>query len=319
MDYNIQYEPIQVKYVPAASDLVLSLYKEQLAVSPFLPYEEKFLGYFHHVIDQLFQKGKGIVAICNNKLVGFLAGVEVPELWGKYKAIYCPVYGHGVIKDHRSNLYQELYKHAADLWVKNGCLTHAITFFANDKKTIDTWFWQGFGLRCVDAIRRVEPIYTNNSAIIIKKVGVKHIPVLADIHRQHNQYYKSSPIFMPRKEEDPIQDLTEWLEHDNHHLWVAYHGKKPVGYMRIQPNGERFVSEHPNVMNITGAYILKNERRSGIGVALLATIQRWLIQNGYPLCAVDFESINTMGSNFWTKYFSPYTYTMVRRIDERIC
>lgn len=95
--------------------------------------------------------------------------------------------------------------------------------------------------------------------------------------------------------------------------------KKPVGYMRIQPNGERFISEHPDVMNITGAYILNNERRSGIGVALLATIQRWLIQDGYPLCAVDFESINTMGSNFWTKYFSPYTYTMVRRIDERIC
>lgn len=71
-------------------------------------------------------------------------------------------------------------------------------------------------------------------------------------------------------------------------------------------------------MNITGAYVLESERKKGIGTMLLGAIQEWLLQNGYTLCGVDFESINITGSRFWNKHFVPYAYSMVRRIDERI-
>lgn len=318
MKLKIEYEPISEKHINAAADLILSAYKEEKMAVPFLPNEQEFSSYFQKAIGNLFNKGKGIAAICNNQLIGFLAGVEVDEFWGKCKGIYSPLYGHGTIKKYRSSLYQELYKHAADLWVKNSCMNHAITFFAHDKETIDTWFWLGFGLRCVDAIREVTPINVSHPSISIRKVDLCDIPSLADIERKLHLYFRNSPIFMPRMEEDPIQHLTEWLKKQNHHLWVAYYDGKPLGHMRIQPNAETFVSEHQNVMNITGAYVVDHERKSGIGAMLLEEIQQWLLQHGYPLCGVDFESINTTGSNFWTKHFTPYTYTMVRRIDERI-
>ncbi len=318
MKINIQYEPVNENHVSAAANLVMSAYYDEKMAVPFLPNEQEFLSYFQKAIGNLFNKGNGVAAVCNNELIGFLAGFEGDEFFGKCKGTYSPLYGHGVKKEYRKSLYQELYKHAANLWVNKSCMTHAITFFAHDRETIDTWFWQGFGLRCVDAIREVVPIYANNPTIIINKTDIGDIPVLAEIHRQHNQYYRNSPIFMPHQEEDPIQDLTDWLEQPNHHLWVAYHGEKPLGYMRIEPSAETFVSEHQDVMNITGAYVIDSERKSGIGALLLGTIQQWLLQNGYPLCGVDFESINTTGSLFWTKYFTPYTYSMVRRIDERI-
>jgi len=101
-------------------------------------------------------------------------------------------------------------------------------------------------------------------------------------------------------------------------LWIARVDGEPLGYIRIEPDGESFVSRHPSVMNITGAYVVEGRRGSGVGVSLLAELQQWLIQNGYKLCGVDFESINTLGSRFWTRRFTPYTYSMVRRIDERI-
>lgn len=315
---NIQYESVNEKHVNAAADIVMSAYKEERIAVPFLPEEQDYLNIFKRFIGTLFNRGTGIAAVFNGELIGFLAGFEIPEFFGQCKGVYSPLYGHGGVKKYRHRLYQELYKRAADLWVKKACMTHAVTMFAHDQASIDTWFWQGFGLRCVDAIREVKLIDVNNSSIFIKKADKNDISTLADIHRQHNQYYRESPVFMPREEEDPIQDLTAWLEQENHHLWIAFHGRTPLGYMRIEPSAETFVSEHQNVMNITGAYTVNTERKSGIGTMLLGTVQQWLLQNGYPLCGVDFESINTTGSNFWTKYFTPYTYSVVRRIDERI-
>lgn len=88
--------------------------------------------------------------------------------------------------------------------------------------------------------------------------------------------------------------------------------------MSIAPSAETFVSDHPSVMNIKAAYVTESERKTGVGAILLNTVQEWLLKNGYPLCGVDFESINPLGSYFWMKYFAPYTYSLVRRIDERI-
>jgi GNAT superfamily N-acetyltransferase len=319
METGIQFEWLNEKYVNEAADLVISAYMEEKTAVPFLPYEKEDLCFLRKLITNLFDNGTGIAAVRDEELIGFIAGFEVKELFGKCKGIYSPLYGHGGKKEYRSVLYQELYTRAAEIWVTNACFTHALTFFAHDTETIDLWFRQGFGLRCVDSICESKTIPANNpSDTIIRKVDVLDIPALANIHRQHNMYYENSPLFMPRRNEDPVQDLTYWLKKDNHHLWAAYQDGKPLGYMRIQPEAETFVSKHRDVMNITGAYVLESERKTGIGTMLLGEIQEWLLQNGYTLCGVDFESINITGSRFWNKHFTPYAYNMVRRIDERI-
>lgn len=337
MKLEIQFDQLNEKYVNAAADLIMSAYIEEKTAIPFLPYEEEQLYFLRKLIKNLFNNGTGIVAVRNEELIGFIAGFEVEELFGKCKGIYSPLYGHGGKKECRSMIYQELYMHVAEKWVKNACFTHALTFFAHDTETIDLWFWQGFGLRCVDSICESKKISANNtfpesnlfpenspftennpSKIVIKKANELDIPALANIHRQHNMYYRNSPIFMPRINEDPVQDLTDWLKKANHHLWAAYQDEKPLGYMKIQPDAETFVSEHKDIMNITGAYVLESERKAGIGTMLLGAVQEWLLKNGYTLCGVDFESINITGSRFWNKHFIPYAYSMVRRIDERI-
>lgn len=325
MKLEIQFDQLNEKYVNAAADLIISAYIEEKIAIPSLPYENEHLYFLRKLIKNLFNNGTGIVAVRSEELIGFIAGFEVEELFGKCKGIYSPLYGHGGKKEYRSILYQELYTHVAETWVRNACFTHALTFFAHDTETIDLWFWQGFGLRCVDSICELKTISANNLSninnpynFIIKKADLFDIPDLANIHRQHNNYYRNSPVFMPGRYEDPVQDLTDWLKKDNHHLWAAYQDGKPLGYMRIQPEAETFVSKHRDVMNITGAYVLESERKAGIGTMLLGEIQKWLLQNGYTLCGVDFESINITGSRFWNKHFTPYTYSMVRRIDERI-
>lgn len=318
MNLEIKFENLDEKYIDDAVELVTLAYIEEKKAIPYLPPKDELNGELKELIGNLFKYGKGIVATNNGKLLGYLAGYKIDEFFGACKGIYCPLYGSGVNKDYRNNLFQEIYKHAANLWVNDSCFTHALTLFAHDNEIINQWFWLGFGLRCVDSIRKVATIDVNNENIKIKKADNNDIIHLAEIHRNHNLYYKTSPLFMPRGEEDPISDLTQWLSEDNHHLWVAYHNEKAVGYMRIQPDAETYISTHKSVMNITGAFVESDKRHSGIGAMLLGEIQNWLLENNYSLCGVDFESFNIMGSKFWNKYFTPYTYSLVRRIDERI-
>ncbi len=213
MKLEIQFCQLNEKYVNAAADLVMSAYMEEKTEIPFLPYEKEQLYFLRKLIKNLFDDGTGIAAVRDEELIGFIAGFKVKELFGKCKGIYSPLYGHGGEKEYRRVLYQELYTRTAEIWVRNACFTHALTFFAHDTETIDLWFRQGFGLRCVDSICESKRIPANNpSDIIIRKVDVLDIPALADIHRQHNMYYENSPVFMPRRNEDPVQYLTDWLK-----------------------------------------------------------------------------------------------------------
>lgn len=314
---TIKFKKISEDYINEAVDLVIKAHNEERKVIDFLP-EKNYLDMFEKRINNLFENGLGVVTLIDNKLVGFLAGHEIKELWGKCKGIYCPLYGHGAIKRDRKKIYQQLYKKAAQNWVEKGITNHSITLYAQDKETIDTWFWMGFGLRCVDAIREVDRINQEKSEINIKKARLNDVSSLADIDRKHNSYYEESPIFMPVKVKDPISHLTERLSKENHHMWIAYDNERVIGYMRIEPNGESFISEHQDVMNITGAYVEDTYRGKYVGTYLLDRIQQWLIDNKYKLCGVDYESINITGSNFWNKYFTAYTYSLARRIDERI-
>ena len=319
---EIKFERINENHVNAAVRLVQTAYNYEKKVVNFLPEYQTDSDVIHRIIKNLFTKGTGIAAISNNNLIGYLAGYTIDELFGKCGGIYSPLYGHGAIKKHRNRIYCQLYQKAAKDWVEKSLMTHAITLFAHDKKTVDTWFWLGFGHRCVDAIRRVSPIKPSvkktNDEIFIKKTNLEDVSEIAFLEQNIVKYMNLSPMFMPRVEEEPIESLTEWLKQDDHHHWTAYLNNKPAGYIKIEPEAETFVANHHDVMNITGAYVVEKHRDSNIGTSLLDIVQQWLIKEDYRLCGVDFESFNILGSIFWMKYFTPYTYSLVRRIDERI-
>ncbi|MFO8110719.1 MAG: GNAT family N-acetyltransferase [Thermoplasmata archaeon] len=309
---DIKIRKLGKKYLNDAAEITWNTYIREKEAVPCLPMKQDYRDEFRERLTDLFTEGTGVVAISDNRLVGFLGGYEVKELLGTRTGVYCPVYGHGAPCSNREYVYQKMYMHAAELWVKKEMFDHLVTVYAHDEEVVDTWFWMGFGLRGVDAICEVSVNHEKNFDIV--KADMDDISGLAELHRKHNLYYRNSPIFMPSKDEDPIKDLGDWLKNKDHHLWMAYNDEKPLGYIRIQPSGESLFSRHPDMMNITGAYVDESYRRSGIGRELLNEVQRWLQEYGYSLLGVDFESINPTGSNFWRKYFTPYTYSLSRCI-----
>ncbi len=68
--------------------------------------------------------------------------------------------------------------------------------------------------------------------------------------------------------------------------------------------------------NICGAYCLPEYRGKDIYQNLLNYTIRKLQEEGYKLLGVDFESFNPTAYGFRLKYFTAYTKSVVRRIDE---
>jgi GNAT superfamily N-acetyltransferase len=226
--------------------------------------------------------------------------------------------GHTAKKEHRRLIYAKMLEHGMNGWVKQGYLSFAVSMLAHDKGLIDEFFIHGYGMRCIDAIRKSERIQSSTIGVSVIEAQKEDLKDIAMLHKSHHEYYKYSPIFMPRLPEDALSDLIEWLNHPNHHLWIAKKDDEAIGYIRIQPEGETVVSLHSQVMNITGAYVEENFRSLGVASLLLDEVQRWLIEQGIHLCGVDYETINPSAYRFWNRYFTPYTVSVTRRIDERI-
>ena len=306
-------------HVEDAAKLVLDNYLEERKHVNSLPLYENYLDIFCKSINELMSNGIGVAAVQEGRLVGFLSGMAVNAFKGLNRGIYCPIYGHATISEDKRNLYQRMYEKVGDIWVKNGCLSHAITMFAHDRESVDTWFWNGFGHRCVDAIRPLTPVNAGKlPGYSVRRVTIDDADEILPIEREHSKYYSQAPLFMSVFKLPEKQDIIDWLSQEKNYLWAAFDGDRPVAYMKLTSGGETFVSDDAEMLNICSAYSVESARGTGVGALLLSHIINWLSVNGYKRCGVDFESFNRYGSRFWMKHFEPFTFSLFRRLDERI-
>ena len=127
--------------------------------------------------------------------------------------------------------------------------------------------------------------------------------------------YLASPFFMLRSELSEPEWLEYW-EESKPYCVAAIYRDQPVAFIIAELEGENFIQDTAGYQHITGLYCLPEHRGKGISQNLLNLMIRDLKEHGYSRLGVDFESINPSGSGFWQKYFTAYTHSVVRRIDE---
>ena len=101
-------------------------------------------------------------------------------------------------------------------------------------------------------------------------------------------------------------------------FFIAKDKSEIIGYLEVTNDGETFITEEPDYLHICGAYLKENYRGENIIQSLLSVVIETLKKDGIKRLGVDFETINPTALRFWEKYFDSYTYSFVRRIDERI-
>ncbi|MBN2851265.1 MAG: GNAT family N-acetyltransferase [Clostridia bacterium] len=305
---------LKSRYIEQCAEVAYANYLEASDLFSF-PEENNIIDILRNKIEQLSVFNLGVVAVENEKVIGYILGAPIEEFYGKNRGIYVPLYAHGAIGD-KVTINHLMYRKFAKLCVSKSIFSHAITFYVNQKEVIDGFVWNGFGFRCSDAIRKLEKVEFDCD-YEIREVSLAEAPMLHELVNMHIEFLNSSPLFMFRQPEHSSKGLINWMRKETNRVFGIYDDNKLVSYMKVTEKGETFIANQKSMANICGAYTLPEYRNKGLASRLVSTINNDCFKRGYTHLGVDFETFNYLGSRFWLKYFNAYTLTLVRRIDER--
>lgn len=296
------------EHIPQAAALAKENYEEERARTPILPRMARLPP-----LEPFAANGMGAAALEDGRLVGFLCALEPFEnAFGSTGArgTFSPAHAHGAVARQRGRIYQRLYQAAAAKWVARGVSSHAIALYHHDEAALRTLFSYGFGQRCVDALREMEPIPAPACP------GYEFCELgpwedVANLRRLLAEHLGKSPCFM-KKQPAPEPER----RHGETRLFAARREGETVAFAECGAAGEHFAAAAPQVENIGGAFCLPAHRGRGVYQNLLNCMIETLAGEGKRLLGVDYESINPTAIGFWEKYFKPYTAGLVRRVDE---
>lgn len=300
------------QHTGAAKALALDNYLEERSHVPELPDAPEIPD-----LDWFAEKGLGVAAMEGDRLVGYLCWVGPFEnaFNSGVRGTYVPLHAHGAITQGRDRIYQRLYQAAAEKWVSQGALSHSVTLYTHDSLAVQAFFGYGFGLRCIDAIRPVSPVPgTPPEGITCRILPKSQVGSIRQLRRLLSAHLMQSPCLIP----DSPENIERWIdiaENRDSRVFVAEDGNEAVAFIEVKADGENFITGTLAMENICGAFCLPQYRGTGLFAGLLNTVVSELDRGNIPLLGVDYESFNPTASGLWRKYFTPYTYSVVRRID----
>lgn len=174
----------------------------------------------------------------------------------------------------------------------------------------------GFGARCCDLIRRVKMPKERPLPYAVRRAEKHELPRIAALENALNRHMGACPVYMPKPFYTPESDLRE-VKEEHFAVYAAFDGGEPVAHLAVHPVGETFLDQNPASRHIGAAYCRPEYRGNGLIDALLDAAQRDLAAQGVPLLGVDCETLNPPAFRCWSKRFAPFTYSFVRRLDER--
>lgn len=312
----IEIAPLQPSYLKPAAAIFSHNLKKLRESIPALPVEMENPALISQHLAELLRGSAGVVALDHGRLVGYLAWHMVNGFRGtKRKGAYVPEWAHGSNGENQARIYRGMYRAAATAWAAAGCQVHAISLLAHDQAVINTWFWNGFGLLGVDAVRPMRPLKSTHAAQLeIRKALSADAEIVSRLDHEHWQHYPQAPIFMVPHRPSRPEEIKAWLAQPKNSLWLAWAGRTPVGFIRF--DGYDFdgvaIINSPGGIFISGAYVRPAYRSKGVAAALLDAALRDYQQRGFEFCAVNFESFNPEAAAFWTRYFEPVCLSVMR-------
>ena len=308
-------------HLSAAAELFTADFRQLHAATPALPDRMADPQVVEMLLEDLFDPRPGLAALEDRQLVGFMGWYVVDDFRAPgRRAAYCPEWAHAVAPGRQATIYPALYRAAARQWLPAGCNTHAITLLAHDPATIDAWFWSGFGLTVVDAVRPMQPLEPSPAAtgFTIRQASLEDAPLLAELEAEHWQHYLEPPVLMAAIAPSDEEEVRDLLSEPENSFWLAEAGGQALGYLRFEGRGfgaAAIVEADTTVAN-TGAYVRPDQHGRGVAPALLDAALRHYTARGYTCSSVDFKSFNPEAVRFWLRYYQPVAYSVIR-VPER--
>lgn len=284
--------------------------------TPALP-EADFEPMLREQIAALFTKGFGMVAMENGEMLGYLAyWKSIEGFFGRCKGAYSPLHGSAYAGKDRGKLCSLLFEKVSRELTKLGHTSYAMSCYADDETVGKSLALNGFGIRCSDSIRMLDvPVaYPELAQVSCKAVPPDQLDALLPLHQELTRHLLDAPVYFPSAPEQALRSF----RNPERRTFAAYRDGKPVGMMQVADEGENFITEADGMKNICGMIFAPSERGTGAAAKLLGYIVDTLKHEGNCRLGVDCETLNPTALRFWGKYFTPYTYSYHRRLDERV-
>jgi ribosomal protein S18 acetylase RimI-like enzyme len=313
------------EYIDDAAALFVANFRKLRQAIPVLPPDMEDPQRSAALLENMLAHCPGVAALERGKLIGYLGWWIIDEFRGTpRRAAFVPEWAHGTVHlgmdESRPGIYRALYRAAATHWVEAGCQAHAVSLLASDKVAERTWFWSGFGLTVIDAVRPMQPLNAATPAgLVIRKATLDDVGLLAAIEAEHWEHYAQPPTLMVPQAPDGVEEFSALLNTPQNSAWLALDAGQPAAYMRFEAgsHGAAQIVQAENTFAITGAFTRPAYRGQGVAPALLDSALKDYAARGYDCCAVDFESLNPEAAAFWMKYFQPVCLSVIR-VPERV-
>lgn len=271
-----------------------------------------------------------LVALEGGRVAGYLGWMVVDHFRNSpRRGAYVPEWAHAAVPGRKAEIYRALYRAASKEWTAAGCGLHAITLLANDEESREAWFWSGFGLAVVDAVRPAEPLsLAPRTGLAIRMAGPADAPALAELDAEHVRHYAGAPVFMALPEAESADAFREFMQRPKNSVWLAEFsetlaeagatlaadGVIPAGFMRFTGYDFDAVAalQSDSAAFCNAVYVRPAFRGRGVGVALLNAALAHYQNLGLAGVYTNFESFNPEAASFWPRYFRPVCLSLMR-------
>lgn len=318
----MEFRKLDNKYLDACVSIVMHQYcKEQESVSAL--YSKDYEKDIYQSVKRIFDYETGIMAFEKDKLVGYLA---FDGIWGKQyiKGVSSPLCGYGISKEYdRGKLSSLLFQHASEVLCKKGVGIYNITVYAHDIEVINCYVLNNFGILCTDAIRMIDVPICGESIgkYTYEELSAEEIDnntdSLLEMWRKLVEHLRMSPTFYPGEEFTDSAFLNH-IHEEGTRVFVAKEQKNIIGMIDVSKDGNNFVTMEEDTMNVGDLYLKTDFRGNNIAQELLLYVNNTLKKEGVKRLWVEHGTTNPTAQRFWGKYFNQFTYTLTRKIDERI-
>jgi ribosomal protein S18 acetylase RimI-like enzyme len=317
------FEQLNEKYLEEAVKLAQAQYRmEQKHIEAL--YENDYKEVLTDSLRDIFKGKHGLVAVERGKVLGYLGfWGSMKGHFGNVKGSFSPLFANAYSGESRGKIASLLFQNVSAEMTKEEILSYAICLYSHDVEVMTALTMNGFGIRCSDAIRNVDkPLnIQRNTECSYEEIHYSQAGCLLSLKNCLARHMGKSPTYFPNKELSQ-ESFREICNKQQSRFFVAVAVDKDqsdiIGYLEISKEGETFITGELDYLHICGAYLKENYRGKNILQSLLVFVLETLKKEGVKRLGVDCETINPTAIRFWEKYFDCYTYSFVRRIDERI-
>lgn len=311
------FKNVKKKYVEEAAEIAIREYEAECLKCPQLikkDIKENISG----LLTDLFENGFEKVAIDEGKVIGYLAFYGPWDgFHGNVKGVFSPLGGSGFSGSNRSKLASQLFEKVSKEQVKNNICTYALSRYAHDEEVGKSFVFNGFGIRCSDAIMKLsERVLPQNESIeiICKEASGEERKQIIELQKGLTNHLSKAPVFFPTY----LEDLFGEENCEEGRVFIAKHKDEVIGFIKVDTEGETFLTNDPKMYSLGSTFVREEYRGKKVAEQLLEYICKISEAEGKTYLGVDCETLNPTALRFWGKYFENYTYSYYRRVDERV-